>query len=639
MAKQVVEYEIKVKDGVSPAVDKIQKKTSGLKSTFKSLAPALGVGAVVAGITKVINVNKNFEKSVSTLSSLTGKQGDELDFLRQKAKEMGTQTTLSATQAADAMTLIGSRFPDLLKSSDGLAAVTNEAAILAEAAGIEMPQAAAALTGALNQFALGSGDARDVIDTLAAGSKAGAADINFLNAAIEKGGATAAAAGVSFKETVAAIETIAPKVTEPTTAGLQLKNVFLELSKGADEFNPSVVGTRKALDNLAKAGFGDVGKAAEKFGKVSAVGAATLIQQRDKFSEFTDAVSVTGVALEQQRINNDNLDGSLKSLGSALEGLSITLGSILEPVIRLTVQGLTSLIRFISDNIDIVAILAAGVTAYAVAANAAAIVTKTVAFATKIQTGAQWLLNAAMNANPIGLIIAGLAALAAGFVIAWRKSEEFRGVLLGAWEVIKTIGQNIFKVMIEPLMAYKDIFEGIIAAFSGEGFDKLFAGIKRLGKSFITFLVQPLLQIAKLIDGVAGTDLAGAIQRFTGAADVTDGVADSAAEGYKKGLDSFAKEQGKEKGASVPIGAAATGIAGTTGTAGGGVSSSTTGKVSGDVSGAKGSKLTNINININKLVEALNINTTNLTEGAAQTREIIAKELLTAVNDVNIISG
>ena len=580
---QKVEYVINVKDNISPKLDKVTSKASGLKSAFAGLAPAFGAAAVVAGITSVINVNKNFEKSVSTLSSLTGKQGEELDFLRGKAKEMGATTTLSATQAAEAMTLIGSKFPDLLKSSDGLAAVTNEAAILAEAAGIDMPTAANALTEALNQFTLSAGESRSVIDTLAAGSKAGAADIPFLNAAIEKAGATASDAGLNFQEMVAAIETIAPKVTEPTTAGLQLKNVFLELSKGADKFNPAVVGMTAALDNLAAEGYGNTGKAADKFGKISAVGAASLINNRDKFAEFTGAVSVSGTALEQQRINNDNLDGSLKMLGSSMEGLAITLGSILEPVIRVVIDGLASLASFVSNNIDVIGILAAGVIAYSIATNTAAISTAFMTGVTNVMTGAQWLLNAALNANPVGLIVAGVALLAAGFVLAWKKSETFRGVLLGTWEVIKTLASS---------------FGSLVEMFG-------------------RFLIGDFAGAKKIFDGLS------------------DNLSTSFEDGFAKGKDKIESE-----GVDVPIGAEAVSgspAGGGVTKAGGGVKA--TGAVSGDVSGAKGSKLTNINITINKLIEELSINTTNLKEGTAQMRDEVSKALLTAVNDVNIISG
>lgn len=50
---------------------------------------------------------------------------------------------------------------------------------------------------------------------------------------------------------------------------------------------------------------------------------------------------------------------------------------------------------------------------------------------------AQWLINAAMSANPIGLVVIALALLVAGFVIAWKKSETFRDVVKKALDAVK----------------------------------------------------------------------------------------------------------------------------------------------------------------------------------------------------------
>lgn len=56
------------------------------------------------------------------------------------------------------------------------------------------------------------------------------------------------------------------------------------------------------------------------------------------------------------------------------------------------------------------------------------------AAAKKVSAGAQWALNAAMSANPIGLIIVGIAALVAGFILAYKKSETFREIVTGAMD-------------------------------------------------------------------------------------------------------------------------------------------------------------------------------------------------------------
>jgi TP901 family phage tail tape measure protein len=68
-----------------------------------------------------------------------------------------------------------------------------------------------------------------------------------------------------------------------------------------------------------------------------------------------------------------------------------------------------------------------------------AVVSKVAAGAAKAWAVAQWLLNAAMSANPIGLIIIGLVALAAGLVLAYKKSETFRNIVNAAFSAVKKV--------------------------------------------------------------------------------------------------------------------------------------------------------------------------------------------------------
>jgi len=57
--------------------------------------------------------------------------------------------------------------------------------------------------------------------------------------------------------------------------------------------------------------------------------------------------------------------------------------------------------------------------------------------ATAVWTGAQWLLNAALTANPIGLVILAIVAIVAAIVIAYKKSETFRMIVQLLWAAIK----------------------------------------------------------------------------------------------------------------------------------------------------------------------------------------------------------
>lgn len=99
------------------------------------------------------------------------------------------------------------------------------------------------------------------------------------------------------------------------------------------------------------------------------------------------------------------------------------------------------------------------------------------ALSTKVVTAAQWLLNAAMSANPISLIVIAIAALVAAFVVLWKKSEKFRNFWIGLWEGIKSVTSAV-------VTAIKDFFvglwEGIKAVWSvvTEWFSTLFTNVK-----------------------------------------------------------------------------------------------------------------------------------------------------------------
>lgn len=88
--------------------------------------------------------------------------------------------------------------------------------------------------------------------------------------------------------------------------------------------------------------------------------------------------------------------------------------------------------------------IAAGLAAMNAHAVISGTITATITTATKLWAAAQWLLNVAMNANPLGLIVLAIAALVAGIIYAWRNSETFRTIVLAAWDAIKAAGAAVF---------------------------------------------------------------------------------------------------------------------------------------------------------------------------------------------------
>jgi hypothetical protein len=100
------------------------------------------------------------------------------------------------------------------------------------------------------------------------------------------------------------------------------------------------------------------------------------------------------------------------------------------------------------------------------AAIAHAISSKAMAAATAVWTGAQWLLNAALTANPIGLVIAAVALLAIGIVALWKKSETFRTIVTAAFNGFKSVAISVISLVWDVVSGFfSDLLNAAAKAF------------------------------------------------------------------------------------------------------------------------------------------------------------------------------
>ena len=211
--------------------------------------------------------------------------------------------------------------------------------------------------------------------------------------------------------------------------------------------------------------------------------------------------------------------------------------------------------------------------------------------ATKMWALAQWALNAAMTANPIGLIVSGIAAVIAAIVFCWEKFAGFRAFLYATWEVIKAI----VDIMITHFTALKDIIVGVFTLDK----DQITRGMKAEADNMMN----------------AGSKLAEAAKK-----------------GWKAGMADFAKDELTKKGLEGTQGfkknaSSVTPL--TTSTAAKGKSTA----------GVQANKAVTINIQIGSLIHDFKISTTNLTESSQKIHDKIVEVLTGAVNDSQLIAG
>lgn len=447
------------KFNMAGAVDGFNKYFGVVAGGFAALT------GIVMSFRSTINDFNEFQQKGAELSSLTGLKGDELEYLKDQAKELSTTTTesgvritASAADILEAFKLMGGAKAELLQNKEALAAVTREALILAETSEMTAQQAVEAVANTMNQFGAGAEQASRYVNVLAAGASAGAAEVDDLSASMVKAGTAANMSNLSVEETVALLETLAEKGVKAQIAGTQLKSVILKLNAGADQYNPKVVGMTKALENLANANL-STAERVEMFGLESVTAASILIDNREAYQNLKQEVTGTSEAYLQAANNTDTNTAALKQAQNMVKLNSIELGERLEPHLttstNLFAKMLTTIIRFV-DWIErnrnglimlgkALGILLTAAGAYWATMKGISLLEKTSLFLTQAQTAAthafalaKSLLTGKINsatmaqkrfivaarANPYGAIISVIMAAASAFLMFSEDIDE-----------------------------------------------------------------------------------------------------------------------------------------------------------------------------------------------------------------------
>lgn len=123
---------------------------------------------------------------------------------------------------------------------------------------------------------------------------------------------------------------------------------------------------------------------------------------------------------------------------------------------------------------------------------------KAAAAASKALAVATWLVNAAMSANPIGIVVKVLGVLVGALALAYASSADFRRVVNGAWSSIKTVVAGAWTVVKRALSAFGDFLANdlgpIVSKFYSNTVKPVFASVSRAITSAWTNIVKPIFK-------------------------------------------------------------------------------------------------------------------------------------------------
>lgn len=222
------------------------------------------------------------------------------------------------------------------------------------------------------------------------------------------------------------IDGLAKKLKDGTLTGTldSLNTSFRNFSLSLLGLNPRTDEGKQNIETLNGA-ISKFGETLEKIGK--------------KFSFVGDWISS---GLEGATNGLDSFNSTLESLPQwALELITGFIGAlaVAGPVFVATGLGL----KTVSAAIDGFNTVGKGIgkvaefmSKFSIQATIATAKTVAMTVASKLAAAGQWLLNIAMNANPIGLIITGIALLVGAFILLWNNCEGFRNFWIGLWDGI-----------------------------------------------------------------------------------------------------------------------------------------------------------------------------------------------------------
>lgn len=522
---------------ISANGEKLKDVGSNIEGAGKKLLPV--TATVTALGTASVKTAADFEAAMSKVAAVSGATGSDLEALTKKAREMGSKTKFSASEAAEAMNymaMAGWKTEDMLSGIEG---VMN----LAAASGEDLATTSDIVTDALTAFGLSAQDSGHFADVLAAASSNANTNVSMMGETFKYCAPIAGALGFSVEDTAEAIGLMANAGIKSTQAGTSLRTIMTNLSGEVkicgENIGEVTVATTNADGSMrdlsdiladcrtAFSGLSESEKAAAAeslVGKNAMSGFLALMNAGEgDIAKLSGAIdNCNGAAQSMADTMNNNLEGQLTILKSQLQELAISFGEILLPAVKKIVgwvQGfidvLNSLPDGVKETIVTVALIAAALGPVLIiigkiitaVGTIMTIVPKVVGVIKAVKT-AFLALNATMLANPIVLIIAAIAALVAAFIYLWNNCDEFRQFWIDLWESIKEIAIAVWEALKEFFVAAWEFIKttaetvwNALASF----FTWLWEGIKNTFTTVVNAISNFLSTMWNTIKSVAET--------------------------------------------------------------------------------------------------------------------------------------
>lgn len=504
----------------------------------KKLTSTVTAGVVGLGVASV-KTAADFESAMSEVSAISGATGDDFNALAEKAREMGSKTKFSATESAEAMNymaMAGWKTEDMLSGIEG---IMN----LATASGEDLATTSDIVTDALTAFGLSAKDSSHFADVLAASASNANTNVSMMGESFKYCAPTAGALGYSVEDVGVAIGLMGNAGIKASQAGTALNNLFTRLAKPTDEsatamerlgitladdqgqmysfgeimeqlrnsfgainmpieeFNNQIAvldqaledGTitedkyNKAIEELTMQAYGAEGAekaraAAMLAGQTGMSGMLAIVNaSTEDYNKLRVAIDeCDGTAERMSEIMQNNLNGQIENLKSAVSEAGIAIGQELLPTIKDIVENIKEWVDWFNQLdegqkktiLTIIAVVAAIGPLLIVIGTLCSSISKIITLFTTLAP-----VIGAINA-PILIIIVAITALIATGVLLYKNWDKVKEGASKVWDGVKlafNTGISFVKTLINGFISFVtsipkkvvDIFKGIGSTIKG----------------------------------------------------------------------------------------------------------------------------------------------------------------------------
>lgn len=435
----------------------------GTNLTKTVTAPIAGIGVAS------VKLAADFEKGMSTVQSISGATGTDLEMLSKKAKEMGLKTKYSASESAEAFKYMAMAGWKAGEMADGIEGVM----YLAGATGEDLAGTSDIVTDALTAFGMQAKDTNKFVDVLAQTANKSNTSVSMLGESFKYVAPVAGALKFNAQDVSTALGLMANSGIKASSAGTALRSLFTRMAKPTKESQTAMdalgisltdsQGNMKSLDTIMRetrksfAGLTESQKAqyaAALAGKTGMSGLLAIVNSADSdFNELSTAIyNSDGACKKMYDTANNNLSGQLTILKSTVEGIGISFGERLLPYIK---QG-TEFIQRLADKFNSLTkaqqdtIIKVGLIAAAVGP-AIFLFGRTVMVVGKLVKTVGMVGNAFKTAKtvmglvtaPANAVVLGLAAVVVAGVLIYKNWDKIKAAAGRLWNFIKNIFQRI----------------------------------------------------------------------------------------------------------------------------------------------------------------------------------------------------